>query len=184
MCLFTIKKEEEEDIYVPARRVERYRREERYRTSSPHRSSSRVIVAQPPPAVVLPARPPSIRIPTPVGKVLPPPQPVPVFVEPAPTPEVHYVHVSPRSSISDDRSDYRYERREVRVERDYSPARSHRGSDYYEYRHVHGEPPRERRAPRRERSRSRSRSRVRHYDDEEDRTNVRISRKIYADERR
>ncbi|QDS67483.1 hypothetical protein FKW77_001088 [Venturia effusa] len=133
MCLFTIK--EEEDIYVPARRVDRYRREERtYRASSPHRSSSRVIVAAPPPPpAIIPARPPSVRVPTPVAKALPPPQPVPVFVEPPPAPapapappappppappSVHYVHVSPRSSVSSDgHSDYRYERREVKVER-------------------------------------------------------------------
>jgi hypothetical protein len=178
MCLFTIKKEEEEDVYVAPRRV--YRREEHYRTSSPRRSS-RVIVARPESAVIIPSRAPSVRIPTPVGKVLPPPQPVPVFVEPAPAAhDVQYVHVSPRSSISDDRSDYRYERREVRVERDYSPARSHRGNDYYEYRHVHGDVP-QRLAPRRERSRSRSRSRQRYYDDdEEERTNVRVSRKVYT----
>jgi hypothetical protein len=163
MCLFTIKKEEEEDVYVAPRRV--VRREERYRAVSPSRRSSRVIVARPESTVIIPSRPSSVRIPTPVGKVLPPPQPVPVFVEPPPpASEIQYVHVSPRSSISDDRSDYRYERREVRVERDYSPARSHRGNDYYEYRHVHGEPP-PRLAPRRERSRSRSQSRVRYYDD-------------------
>lgn len=197
MCLLTLKHEPEEDIYVPSR-VYRRERETHYRSSSPrrsthsHRTSVPTVVSlppRPPSTVILPPRPPSIRIPPPTGKVLPAPQPVPIFetvpiyVEPsapspAPRPEVHYVHVSPRSSISD-QSDYRYERREVRVERDYSPARSPR-DDHYEYRYVQGDPPPRLSAPpRRERSRSRSRSRGRDYyeDDREERTNVRVSRK-------
>ncbi|TID27285.1 hypothetical protein E2P81_ATG00047 [Venturia nashicola] len=114
MCLFTVK-QEEEDIYVPARRVDRYRHEERtrtYRTASPHRSSSRsvIIPLAPPPAVLPPPPPPPASVAASVAKALPPPQPVPVFVKPAPIPpppppppappSVHYVHVSPRSSIS------------------------------------------------------------------------------------
>jgi hypothetical protein len=179
MCLIKVRKEEEEDVYVPYRRVVR---EERIRTSSPRRSS-RVVVAHShasEPRIVVPA-PATIAVPAPKAKVLPPPQPVPVFVAPSPPPpvhhhpDVHYVHVSPRSSVSD-HDDYRYERREVRYERDYSPARSSRG-DNYEYRYV-GAPAEEPRHRRRERSRSRSR--VREYyedDDEERRTTVKVSRK-------
>lgn len=85
------------------------------------------------------------------------------------------MHVSPRSSASDERGDeYRY-RREVR--REYSPARSRsRGRDYYEYRHV-------------EVPRSRSRSRRRYEDEYDDddyyddrRETVRVSsRRVHRD---
>jgi hypothetical protein len=166
---------------VPYRRVVR---ESHIRTASPARRSSRVVVAHTSePRIVVPA-PSTIAIPAPKAKLLPAPQPVPVFVAPSPPPpppahhhhpEVHYVHVSPRSSVSD-HDDYRYERREVRYERDYSPARSPRG-DNYEYRYV-GAPVEEPRYRRRDRSRSRSRARE-YYDedDEERRTTVKVSRK-------
>lgn len=162
MCLIKIRREEDEDEYVPYRRVVH---RERIRTASPRRSSK---------VVVVPPREGPF--------VVPPPQPVPLFVDPPPPAPVvaphvvtDYVHVSPRSSASDDRGEeYRY-RREVR--REYSPARSRsRGGDLYEYRHV--EPPR---------SRSRSRRR---YDDEYDdgyydddrREAVRVSsRRVYRD---
>jgi hypothetical protein len=174
MCLIKVRKEEEEEVYVPYRRVVR---EERIRTQSPRRSSRVVVVPAPGPITVT----------APHAKVLPPPQPVPVFVEPTPpphhhhhNPEVHYVHVSPRSSASDHgHEDYRYTRREV-IERDYSPARSSR-ADNYDYRYVGAPPP----PHRRDRSRSRSRSRVREYYEEDDdnrrRTSVKVSRRTYDD---
>ncbi|KAF2435066.1 hypothetical protein EJ08DRAFT_692963 [Tothia fuscella] len=179
MCLIKVRKDEEEEA-VAYRRVTR---EERYRTHSPRRSS-RIVVAPRPPSVVVVPTPQPLPIPTPVPKALPPPQPFPTFVAPPPAPapaphthnpEVHYVHVSPRSSISDHgHDDYRYERREVRYERDYSPVR---GGDNYEYRYV-GAP-----QPPRGRDRSRSRSRGRdYYDDDDDRrgsTNVRVSRRTH-----
>jgi len=190
MCLFTVKKEEEEDHYVANRHV--VRREEHYRSSSPRRASRVIVARTSEPRVVVPT-PAQYPLPPPRGKVLPVPQPVPIFVEPAPPPpppplappEVHYVHVSPRSSVSD-HSDYRYERREVRYERDYSPTRSHRShhGDNYEYRYVNGPADDIPRHRRRERSRSRSRSRVGDYyddDDRERRTNVRVSRKVHLD---
>jgi len=182
MCLFSIKQEEDEDIRVSRRVV---RREDRYREYSPRRTS-RVSVRSSEPTIIFPP-PAPLSIPPPSGKVLPAPQPVPRFeVPPPPPPEVHYVHVSPRSSVEDD---YHYERREVRYERDVSPARS-RG-DPYEFRYVNA-PEETNYRPRRERSRSRSRarsrSRVRHDDDYDDydddrerRTNVKVSRKVYAD---
>jgi hypothetical protein len=178
MCFIKIRKEEDEDVYVPYRRVVR---EERIRTASPRRSSRVISVHGSEPRIVVPT-PSVIAVPSPKVKVLPPPQPVPVFVAPSPppahhhNPEVHYVHVSPRSSVSD-HDDYRYERREVRYERDYSPARSSRG-DNYDYRYVGAPAEEPRYRPRRDRSRSRSR--VREYyddDDEERRTTVRVSRK-------
>lgn len=176
MCLFSIKKEEEEDVRV-SRRVSR-REVDRYRTYSPSRTS-RVSVRTSQPSIVYPPPPPQ-SLPPPTGKVLPAPQPVPQFESPPLSPpEVHYVHVSPRSSISDHGhyDDYRYERRETRYERDVSPHR-----DHYEYRYVDA-PREEYRPPRRERSRSRarSRSRGRYEDDEYDRTNIRVSRRTYDD---
>jgi hypothetical protein len=181
MCLIKVRKEEEEEVYVPYRRVVR---EERIRTHSPRRSSRVIVARTSEPKLVIPA-PAPIAVPAPHAKALPPPQPVPVFVEPTPppahhhhNPEVHYVHVSPRSSVSDHgHDDYRYTRREV-YERDYSPARSSR-ADNYEYRYVGAPPPPHRR------DRSRSRSRVREYYDEEDddrrRTSVKVSRRTYDD---
>ncbi|KIW01666.1 uncharacterized protein PV09_06850 [Verruconis gallopava] len=171
MCLFSIKKEEDEDIRV-SRRVTR-REVDRYRTYSPSRRSSRVSIRTSQPTIVVPP-PAPLTLPPPTGKILPAPQPVPQFESPQLSPpEVHYVHVSPRSSVSShrDHEDYHYERREVRYERDVSPARSHR--DHYEYRYVDAPEP-EVRYRRRERSRSRGR-----YDDEDeyDRTNVRVSRR-------
>lgn len=191
MCLFSIKKEEDEDVRVTrrvSRREERYRRE--YLPS--RRSYDRVSIHTSQPTIVVPP-PVPLALPAPTGRVLPAPQPVPQFeTPPLSPPEVHYVHVSPRSSVSshnhrDYEDTYRYERREQKYERDVSPARSHR--DYYEYRHVDAPEPEVRYARRdRERSRSRARSRSRHYDDhddrEYDRTNVRASRRTYdRDER-
>jgi hypothetical protein len=180
MCLFSIKKEEDEDVRV-SRRVVR-REVDHYHSYSPSRSS-RVSIRRSQPTIVIPP-PAPVPLPPPTGKVLPAPQPVPQFENnPPPPPDVHYVHVSPRSSVSD-HSDYRYERREVRYERDVSPARSHRG-DHYEYRYVDAPEP-EVRYRRRERSRSRSRPRSRSgarygNHDDYDRTNVRVSRKVYVD---
>ena len=167
MCLIKIRRDEEED-YVPSRRVVRVKRErERIRSASPRRSSRIIVAAVPPPPE--PVR--SSR-----GYALPPPQPVPVFVEPpppSPAPaETHYVHVSPRSSLSDRREDDYTYRREVR--REYSPARSSRGDDFYEYRHIEG--------PRRSsRSRSRSRRRVEDEYDDDRRETVRVSSRVYRD---
>jgi hypothetical protein len=189
MCLFSVKKEEDEDIRV-SRRVTRRTEVDRYRAYSPRRRSysptrrsSRVSIRTSQPTIVIPP-PAPLPLPPPTGKVLPIPQPIPQFESPPLSPpEVHYVHVSPRSSLSD-HSDYRYERREVRYERDVSPARSHRGGDRYEYRYVDSAPepePRYRRERSRSRARSRSRGRYDDEDDEYDRTNVRLSRKVYAD---
>lgn len=178
MCLFSIKEERDEEPRVATRRV--VRREDRYSEYQPRRAS-RVSVRASESVIIPPPAP--MPIPLPSGKVLPLPQPVPQFEMPPPAPpEVHYVHVSPRSSVDDD---YHYERREVRYERDVSPRRP----ENYEFRYVDA-PEEVRYRPRRERSRSRSRparsrSRVRHddYDDYEDdreqRTKVKISRDRY-----
>jgi len=172
MCLIKIRRDDVEDEFVPYRRV--VRSSERIRTSSPRRASKVIAVAPPPE----PAR-------SPRGYVLPPPQPVPVFVDPPPLAPVtadvqtdaRYVRVSPRSSLSDRREDDYVYTREVR--REYSPARSSRGGDFYEHRHIE--------TPRRS-SRSRSRSRRRIEDDYDDdyyddrREKVRVSsRRVYRD---
>merc|ERR1711981_1548303 len=162
MCLFSIKKEEDEDVRV-TRRVRRTSRYEREYSPS-RRSYDRVSIRASQPTIVVPP-PAPLPLPAPTGKVLPAPQPVPQFESPPLSPpEVHYVHVSPRSSVS-----------------------SHSHRDYYEYRHVDAPEP-EVRYRRRERSRSRSRAPSRsHYDDhddrEYDRTNVRVSRRSYDDRR-
>jgi len=173
MCLIKIRRDDDDDDYIPSRRVVRVSHVERdrIRATSPRRSSRVVTVASAPP-------PEPVR--SPRGYALPPPQPVPVFVQsppPAPAPaDAHYVHVSPRSSLDDRREDDYIYRREVR--REYSPARSSRGDDVYEYRHLEG--------PRRSsRSRSRSRRRVEEeFDDDFDdrRETVRVSsRRMYRD---
>lgn len=183
MCLFSIKKEEDEDVRV----TRRVRRESRYRReySPSRRSYDRVSIRTSQPTIVVPP-PAPLPLPAPSGKVLPAPQPVPQFESPPLSPpEVHYVHVSPRSSVSshshrDYEDTYRYERRERRYERDVSPARSHR--DYYEYRHVDAPEPERYRRRERSRSRSRARSRYDDHDDREyDRTNVRVTRRSYDD---
>lgn len=187
MCLFSIKKEEDEDIRV----TRRVRREERYRReySPSRRSYDRVSIRTSQPTIVVPT-PAPLPLPPPTGKVLPAPQPVPQFESPPLSPpEVHYVHVSPRSSVSshshrDHHEDtYRYERTERRYQREVSPPRS---PQYYEYRHVDAPEPEPRYVRReRQRSRSRQRSPVRRYDDREDReydrTNVRVTRRQYDD---
>lgn len=175
MCLIKIRRDDEDD-YVPSRRVVRVERVERerdrIRATSPRRSSRVITTA------VVPPPPQPVR--SPRGYALPPPQPVPVFVDPpppAPAPaEVHYVHVSPRSSLSDRREDDYTYRREVR--REYSPARSSRGDDYHEYRHL--ERPR---GSSRSRSRSRRRIEDEYDDDYDDRgETVRVStRRVYRD---
>jgi len=154
MCLIKVRREEDE--YVPPYR--RVYRSERIRTSSPRRSSKIVVVPSAEPQYVVP-----------------PPQPVPLFVGPppvapvvAPRTETHYVHVSPRSSLDDARrDDYRYRREVVR---EYSPARSgrsrSRGREYYERVDV-------------PRSRSRSRRRYEeddYYDDRRDAVRVSSTR--------
>lgn len=159
MCLIKVEPKDEDDN-EPARIRPIKDRLVPVRTASPtRRSSARIsrISVQSKPAVILPA---------PAAVPIPAPQPVPVFVQPPPPPppsppapappspralDVQYVRVSPRSSVSD-RDDYVY-RRDVYVERDYSPPRSARG-DHYEYRYL--EAPEERRRYRRNPSRSRS----------------------------
>jgi hypothetical protein len=175
MCLFKIKVDEEEDDYVAVRerRVRRRHNADRIALASSRRV---VAVRQPRDSYESIERRYS---------VIPPPQPVPeipgqkpLVIRPAspPSPDVQYVHVSPRSSSSSsDRGEYVYQRREVRYER--SPERLH------EYRYVDApepEYPRERR-----RSRQRSRSGDRRRDDRRDRrdeydeTKIRIHRREY-----
>lgn len=162
MCLIKVQPKDENDN-EPVRIRPVKDRLVPVRTASPaRRSSARIsrISVQSKPALILPA---------PAAVPIPAPQPVPVFVQPPPPPpppppapaspspralDVQYVRVSPRSSVSD-RDDYVY-RRDVYVERDYSPPRSSRG-DRYEYRYL--EAPEERRSYRRSPSRSRSRGR-------------------------
>ena len=184
MCLIKIRKEEEDEVVVPVRRVSR-----------PVRRSSREVIniRTSEPRIYMPPPPQPIPVEYPPPLAVPPPQPVPIFIQPSapippPQPEVHYVHVSPRSSISSDHrrhedDSYRY-RKEVRYERDYSPPRD----EYYTYKHM--EAPRSRS---RHRERSRSRSRTRHserdyerdyqeYDDDDGRERtVRVTRKVYRD---
>ncbi|KAF2098769.1 hypothetical protein NA57DRAFT_56412 [Rhizodiscina lignyota] len=158
MCLFSVRREED---YEPVRIRER-RTHVVHRDRAPSIRASRVSVQS-----THRERDSAYRVPAPTALAIPAPQPVPVFIKP-PTPppaaqatEAHYVTVSPRSSSEDS-----YYRREVRVERDYSPARSHhshrsrsrdnRGKDdRYEYQYVDAPP----------RSRSRHRSRSRYEDD-------------------
>ena len=172
MCLFKLKVDDDEDDFVAVRERRVYRR----------RNGDRIGLA---------ARRVSVREPRDSYEemqrysVIPPPQPVPeipgqkpLVIRPAspPSPDVQYVHVSPRSSSSSsDRGEYVYQRREVRYER--SPERLH------EYRYVDApepEYPRERR-----RSRQRSRSGDRRRDDRRDRrdeydeTKIRIHRREY-----
>jgi hypothetical protein len=171
MCLFKLKVDEDEDDYVAVRERRVYRR----------RNADRIALA---------GRRVSVRDPrdsyeeTQRYSVIPPPQPVPripgqkpLVIRPAspPSSDLQYVHVSPRSSSSEEhsrRGEYAYERREVRYER--SPERHH------EYRYVDApepERPRERR-----RSRPRSRSADRRRDDrrdEYDETTIRIHRREY-----
>jgi len=147
MCLIKVKKVEDEEDYESIRRRRRvYRRD-------------RIVVPQP------------------SGyPVLPPPQPVPLLspppLLPMPRTDVQHITVSrPSSSDSShhDHRDVRYQRREVRYERDYSPERHH------EYRYV--EAP----EPRRERSRSRRRSTSRRRDDYYD-DEIRVkTKKTYYD---
>ncbi|KAF1815556.1 hypothetical protein P152DRAFT_511691 [Eremomyces bilateralis CBS 781.70] len=175
MCLVHVK----EDRDLSPVRVTRVRRST-YRTASPRRIS-RVSVHSHHSDHHLDHRhsghyhtpiPTTVAVPTAAPLKVPAPQPVPVFVKsPTPPPvhshDVHYVHASPRSSVSSmrspsprrERDDYRYERREVRYERDVSPARSHRGGDYESFRYI--DAPREERGADFSRGRSRSRSRVR-----------------------
>ncbi|KAF2280820.1 uncharacterized protein EI97DRAFT_454063 [Westerdykella ornata] len=184
MCL--VKVRQEEDVVVP------YRTVVRTRSRSPHhRTSRRVsrvsVVRESRPAsssYVNVVRPPSssyVAVPTPKPLAIPAPQPVPVFVQPSPPPTpppppshhhhhhttAHYVHVSPRSSISSSpsRSDYVMHEREYRRERerrDYSPD----SPRHEHYRYVRA-PPSEsdhyERFTLRERSRSRGRSQSRDY---------------------
>ncbi len=171
MCL--VKVREDPDIVVP------YRVHHHHRPRSPHSHSTRVS------RTIIEERPqPRRSVPTPAPLVIPPPQPVPIFVQPPPAPppppssHPQHVYVSPASShtsvsSSDGRSDYVY-RREVRREREYSPARSSAYGDRYEtYRYV--DPPPE--SPRyyvNGRSRSRSVDRRRYVEEEPERVRTRI----------
>jgi hypothetical protein len=167
MCLFKLKVDDDEDDFVAVRERRVYRR----------RNGDRIGLA---------ARRVSVREPRDSYEemqrysVIPPPQPVPripgqkpLVIRPAspPSPDVQYVHVSPRSSSEEDsrRGEYAYERREVRYER--SPDR------YHEYRYVDAPEPERRRGSRR-RSRSGDRRRDDRHD-EYDETTIRIHRREY-----
>lgn len=184
MCL--VKVREEPEVVVP------YRRVVRTRSPSPSRRVTRVSRTsihelQRAPSVRMPALPP----PAPAPIHIPAPQPVPVFVQPPPPPppppvihrtEAHYVEVSPQSSVtshSDRRSDYYVHEREVRRERNYSPARSDysRGERYKTYQYIDAPEPERFHIRERSRSRARSRSRDRYsYDPRDSYNNNRTTR--------
>jgi len=179
MCLFKVREEYEEE-YVPVRvhRERRVHRDYHYRPPSPVRSTrvSRVSVHSSKPVSIPPPPPPPApaSAPAPATPSIPAPQPVPVFVQPPPPapapapppaaplaspPDVHYVHVSPHSSVTsydirEEEDRYRYRRRRDREwsERGSSP-------DRYEYRYL--DAPRHEPARFRESSESRPRQTTR-----------------------
>jgi hypothetical protein len=183
MCLFKIKVDEEEDerIAVRERRVRR-RRADRIALSETRRVSIREPHHHRRSRDSYSEDEEETRR---YSSFIPPPQAVPqipgqkpLVIRPASpaSPDVQFVHVSPRSSSSsssDRRGEYVYERRETRIER--SPERFH------EYRYV-GAPEPEPEYPRerqRRRSRSGDRRERRDREDDYDETKIRIHRREY-----
>lgn len=184
MCLLRVQEEQP----VPYRVVSRRSHHSSY---SPPRSRVSRTVIEAPTTVSHHSHIEKTRISSPPAKVIPPPQPVPVFVKPeiappppppppAPAappkppspPPVHYVEVSPSSSHdSVSESEYIVREHEIRRERtaEYSPARSSftdRSPRYETFRYI--EPPDDHHHhhhQHRSRERSMSRDRRSYHDD-------------------